>query len=383
MMAVAVSLAVSCTENRSARITGAFPGAGKETEKVYLELVTTRDRTVVDSAEINQKGDFSFRVDLPSASPTFVNLKCKNNTIPLIVSPGQKVSVHSLGDLAHNYTVEGSDDSRLLKEFLSLYNDGIKTLDSLYYLYAETPGNTVSGEARRKTLLAEYSQAYYKTKRAHIAFIVSNANSMAALYALYQRLPNETALFNDAEDAIYYRVVADSLAARYPDSPHVQALQKDADARVQDLGALQALGERVGEPVNYPDIELSDIFGKTQRLSSLEGKVILLDFWSLTDGRSSVMNAELKELYGKYGGQGFEVYQVSLDSDRPLWVLTVQNQKLPWISVNDPGGLGGAAPRSYNVQGVPANVLIDREGNIVGRNISTDALGERLPALLK
>lgn len=117
------------------------------------------------------------------------------------------MKVNSLCDLGRNYTVEGSDDSKLLKEFNTMYSNGVRSLDSLANLYSETRP-TPDNDARRTALLREYTQRYVKIKREHIAFIVKNASSMAAVYALYQRLPNDEALFNANDDRVYYRMVA-------------------------------------------------------------------------------------------------------------------------------------------------------------------------------
>lgn len=380
ILTLTVILVASCGENRTAKISGTFPGADKYT--VYLELITTKDRTMVDSTVIDKKGNFSFRVKLPSASPTFVNLVCKQNTIPLIVSPGEKVRVNSLGNLAYNYVVDGSPDSELLREFNTIYNSGLSRLDSLYYLYAETPA-TVQDASRRRALQAEYTRQYYQTKRDHIGFIVNHPGSMAALYALYQRFPNDAALFDEQNDAIYYKMVADSLSVRYPQSQHVQALQKEVEARMQNFELRQQISDQLANPQSYPTVEMSDIFGVKHRLGDLEGKVVLLDFWTATDSRSNVLNAELKEIYKEYAARGFEVYQISLDANKSLWVNAVQNQKLPWIVVNDPQGLSGIAARSFAVQGAPSNLLFDREGIMTARNIYGASLKNRVEQLTK
>lgn len=368
---LAALLAVSCGKNRPVKISGSFPGLDKE--MVYLELTTTKERKKIDSAEINRKGNFSFRTKLPTPTPAFVNLICNQHTIPLIVSPGERVHVEAIGNLTYNYSVKGSPDSELLQAFSVMYNSGVATLDSLYYLYSETSGFK-SDDVRRQELRKEYAQAYYRFKREHITFIVTHANSMASLYALYQRLPNDASLFNENDDVIYYRLVADSLSLRYPLSPHVIALRKEVESRTKAQELQQEVHKKMAEPSTYLDIELPDMFGKKQRLSSLEGKVVLIDFWSATDKRSSILNAELKELYADYHAQGFEVYQVSLDGDRSLWIEAVQGQKLPWISVNDPGGLAGTVARSYNVRSVPSNILLNREGTVMCR----DQFGQEL-----
>ena len=382
LLSATALVAFSCGQKNKAHISGTFSGISKDT--IYLEMLTTKGRTVVDSTVTNQQGNYRFTVSTPVAAPAFYNIVYKQSSIPVIVSPGEKVKVNSLCDLGRNYTVEGSDDSKLLKEFNTMYSNGVRSLDSLANLYSETRP-TPDNDARRTALLREYTQRYVKIKREHIAFIVKNASSMAAVYALYQRLPNDEALFNANDDRVYYRMVADSLADKYPASPHVIALlrdvktQDDAAALAQQVSRQQA--ETAG--LNHPEITLQDMFGKDHKLSELKNKAILLTFWSVTDPKGPAMNNEMKELYKEFSGKGFDIYQVSLDSDKASWILAVQAQKLPWTNVIDPNGFTGLPAMSYNVAATPVNFLIDRRGNITGRNLQGAALRTRVAELTR
>lgn len=127
---------------------------------------------------------------------------------------------------------------------------------------------------------------------------------------------------------------------------------------------------------------MPDMFGNKIRLSSLQGKVILVDFWSALAGNSNQLNAELKESYEKYSERGFEIYQIGVDNSKAIWVSAVQEQNLPWISVCDLRGTASTALTLYNVQNLPANFLIDREGNIVAKNVYGAELEKRVAALL-
>lgn len=346
----ASALLWSCDQGKKARIDGTFSGLSHDT--VLLEMVTTQQRTVVDSTVTSRQGDFSFRVELPVAAPTFFNLLCNGSVIPLIVSPGEKIAVNSLCDLSHNYTIEGSPDSEILMEFNRFYDRSVATLDSLSRLYAATPADAAH-EARRKEILDRYTQDYLRIKREHINFIVSNASSMASIYALYQRLPNDPSLFNPQSDIVYYRIVADSLGRRYPDSPHVAALNKDIERQQTALNMVEEINRKAESPQSYPEIELEDLFGKTQKLTEKNGRVILVDFWSSRDPQSAIRNAELKELYERFGKQTLAIYQVSLDEVKAEWIDAVQKQQLPWTCVFDPRGTAGIAAMSYNVQPSP------------------------------
>ena len=101
-----------------------------------------------------------------------------------------------------------------------------------------------------------------------------------------------------------------------------------------------------------------------------------------TDVKS--LNADLKEIYKKYEDApvGFEVYQVAVETSKPMWINTVQEQSLPWISVCDLRGEASPALTIYNVRKLPANYLIDRKGDIVAKDLYGTSLEQQLEKLL-
>lgn len=376
LLLLCAALAFSCSSDRQAKINGSF--AGQPDKSVYLELLSHSGRQIVDSTTTDKKGGFKFKVDMQSLTPTFYNIKCDNATIPLIVKPKDNISLSSLGSLDRNYSVDGSLSSSLVKEFNSLLTNSIRELDSLSSAYSGTEDD----EAMQTEFVNKYSSRYYQFKRDHIKFIVSNAADMSAVYALYQRLPGDVSLFNGDGDLVYYQMVADSIETRYPDSPHLRSLREEiAQAQAQmDLINLINSSDQVAD---IPELRMPDMHGNMVSLRELaKGKVVLLDFWSLLDARSLLLNADLKELYAAQNANGFEVYQVSVDTEKAAWIESVQSQRLPWTSVCDFYGLNSTALRTYNIPGVPFNILIDREGNIAARGYYGDELEARVKSLL-
>ena len=125
------------------------------------------------------------------------------------------------------------------------------------------------------------------------------------------------------------------------------------------------------------------MYGNERSLSSLDGNVILVDFWSAELGNCNAINADLKEIYELYKPHGFRVYQVSADTSKVTWVTAVQAQRLPWISVCDFYGEMSPMLRAYNVRQLPTNYLIDRNGNIIAKNLYGKALESKLANIFK
>jgi len=373
---VAVSLLVACAD-QTAKVKGRLVLCCEES--VYLDIVSPTGTRPVDSIRTDKRGNYRFKVKLPGGHPAIYNIRCSGGTIPLVLAPGERVEVKSMGKPTQNYTVQGSEGSDRMHELNQIMLSGVLALDSITDLYSRLESKQ---DSLRRRIAADYVRQYYKTKQEQVRFIVSYPGSLAAFYALYQRLPNDRALFNGDGDVVYYRLVADSLGAAQPASPYLAQLQRDIESFEKDTRLQQLLSATAQKEVNYPDLELSDMYGHTIQLSSLHGKVILLDFWLAADINCKLNNADMKEHYDALHERGFEIYQVSLDTSKPLWVTTVQAQRLPWISVSDLRGADGMTVKLYNVTAIPTNYLIDRNGNIVGRDLFGDSLLKRVKELL-
>ena len=368
---LAGTLMCGCQSSK-VKISGRF--VGNDAKKVYLEQLAPLSPSIIDSATLAEDGGYEFRLKEVAPTPVLYNLIYDGERIPLLLAGGDRVTVSSVGSVVRNYTVEGSVESDLLRQFYQAFVEGAQQLDLLAARFAEPN----LSEEQRKELAAEYTAEYYRIRREQLRFIIENKSSLAAVYALYQRLPGDAYLFNGDSDVVYYRTVADALEESYPESPYLQSLL----AEIARMDARMSLSSRISESP-YPDLELMDIYGKKIRLSSLAGKVVLLDFWSAELGSSNQLNAELKEIYRKYADApvGFEVYQVAIDTSKPLWITAVQEQQLPWVSVSDLRGRGSASLGLYNVQKLPTNFLIDKDGVIVARDIYGKELVQKLDEL--
>lgn len=291
----------------------------------------------------------------------------------MLIEGGDRLTINSAGSFARNYTVEGNEESSLLREFNLAYVEGAEKLNDIAAAYARNG----QSEEELKRLAKAYSDEYLRIKRAQLAFIVEHKASIAAVYALSQRLPGDRYLFNGrATPSTTARWPMRSKSA-IPQSPYLASLH----AEISRLDALQNLSATVSE-AGFPDLEIADMYGKKVRLSSLEGNVVLIDFWSPSLGNSNALNADLKQLYEKYHDSGFEVYQVAVETSKPMWINTVQEQSLPWISVCDLRGEASPALTIYNVRKLPANYLIDRKGDIVAKDLYGTSLEQQLEKLL-
>lgn len=369
----AAALLVGCQQS-DVRIEGRI--AGNDAHTIYLEQTSSLTPQLIDSAVLDGEGRYRFLVEEVGKTPSLYNLVCNGERIPLFLAAGDRLTVNAVGDVVSNYTVEGSEESKLLGEFYRPFVAAAQKLDEIAIRVADSQLD----EKTRQQLINDYSGEYFRIRREQIEFIMLHKNSLAAVYALYQRLGGDRHLYNGDSDVIYYRDVAEAIAERYPESPYAKMLRSE----VERMEASNRLLAEVTESA-FPEIELPDMYGKQVKLSSLKGKVILLEFWSAELGNSNVLNAELKELYAKYkeAATPLEIYQVAIDTSKPIWINAVQQQALPWISVSDLRGRASTALGLYNVQKLPTNFLFDKEGTIIARDLRGEELDQKLRQLTR
>ncbi len=377
--AVALVFGSSCSNENISTIKGNISNADKPIKLSLLKQSFAKTETL-ESVEISARNkSFKFKAGELN-EPTFFQLRFKGDksrTVVLLLEPGDKAVVEIDMQNFDNYTVTGSKESLKTQSLAKRLAQTVNTLDSINVLMSKATSNT-----QKQQLAQEYEVAIEKQREFSSQFIWDNPMSRASVMALYQKVSDDRFVFDRAEDVQLFKVVGSSLVARYPDSDYAKGMLRDIQNQEKILMShqLQELVKNVESTL--PELALPNPQGDTVRLSSFKGKVILLDFWGSFNQDNLLENRELLQLYKKYKNQGFEIYQVSLDVEREAWLAAIESANLPWVNVSELNPNGSSAARLYNVNRLPANYLINRNYDIVAKNVYGRNLESKLKEIL-
>lgn len=136
-----------------------------------------------------------------------------------------------------------------------------------------------------------------------------------------------------------------------------------------------------GKPV--ADFSQADTSGKQVSLSSFKGKYVLVDFWASWCGPCRAENPNVVNTFTKFRDKNFTVLGISLDRAKENWVEAIAKDNLNWTQLSDLQFWNNAVAHQFNITSIPQNLLLDPQGNLIGKNLRGAALEYKLSRVLR
>jgi peroxiredoxin len=284
--------------------------------------------------------------------------------IPVVLENGAqvKLGVIKVG-AAYDITLVGGKYNKSMLKLYNLYTGFEKEMAAFNAEVATIDATTVTEELRTNTT-QRYNKMITSRSEAIEKFIQNEPASPATYFAvkyLFQKPASKLIL-----------IAADKMGKELPNSLYTKNLV--------------SLAAKIGPTVEgaiAPEISLKTPEGDMLALSSLRGKVVLIDFWASWCGPCRKENPNVKKIYEKYKDRGFEIFAVSLDNNAAQWKGAIAKDGLTWKHVSDLGGWKSSAAQLYQVHSIPQTFLLDQEGRIVKTGFRSHELESLIQPLLQ
>lgn len=334
----------SCNQGEQFKLTGNISG---QTEgKVYLSKVQDNELVKIDSAELKE-GVFEFVGTVASPQRYFIQLDGKKEAIQFFVE-NSNIEISADVEKLSEANVVGSAEQDVYtayKESQKVFNEKYKTLRKEYMA-----ARNAQDQVKMDSIIKVDEVMQVEIKEVTDEFLKNNANSVVSGFVKYRM----TGGMDVAEMEEMYNAIPENVKASI------------YGVKIKDkIDLLNSVA--IGKPA--PDFTLDTPEGQPLSLSSFKGKVVVIDFWASWCGPCRRENPHMVELYNEVHDKGVEFLGVSLDKEKDKWLKAIEDDGLVWNHVSDLKFWNSKAAKMYGINGIPATVVIDKEGKIVAKKV--------------
>mgnify|MGYP001766502632 CR=1 FL=1 len=341
------------------RIKGSFPALKNKT--VTLSEFDINSAIPLDTTKISEDGTFKFT--FRRKSPGFFLIKIDNrNYLTLILDKESSIEIFSDQQaIRKGYSVKGSPDSELYRQFemfLEINREKVDSLSKSYSDYQRSSGFTSIKLDLDKT----YQSVFENQRRYSMQFLRNHCNSLSSLLVVSRRF-GERKILTEINDFEYYNLVDSCLTLKYPDNKHLLDFKKRLDVFRQDRMIAEKAERRLAVGNKAPDFGMQNASGQTVQLSSLTGRPVILYFWASWDAQSRKANKDLREILEKADNSKPAVYAVGLESYKEPWTEAIRADNIQdWIHVTDYLNIYSSARSLFNIpEKLPYFIYLDKD----------------------
>lgn len=347
--------------------------SGAEGQGVFLEAASQNGVINVAETKITD-GKFELATNIPGLGIYQLRLGDKpENALVLTANSGDKIKIEGdINTIALNAKISGVDWAKQYNEFMQLAANFSNAQNELMGMQGKvTQEELVKRYLELKKPMDDYAKEQINKNPAS-AFNIVLSNSL---------MPMQGFIDYPKENVEILRKMADSYTEKYANSPVAKSLNEQV---IQIESGYQEYLELKSGKKPAPDLIMKSPEGKEIKLSSLKGKVVLVDFWASWCGPCRKENPNVVRLYNKYKNKGFTIYSVSLDTEKSSWVNAIEQDGLIWPNhVSDLLGWKSFVVKLYGFDAIPHTVLVGKDGNIIDIGLRGKALEDKLAELLK
>lgn len=313
---------------------------------VFIKERINRVWITIDSVKV-ENNKFAFEGVCDSARVVFIACELPNDENirePFVFENGAiSININN-----KTVTVSGTEQNKILQSYNNIKNDLYTKAEETYKSY----NDSTSTDTEKAAMDAKMSEFEKLITANDIQFSTKNANSVVGNYVFGSSFYGMT---TDEKEKIVALM-----------TPETKAIP-----RITEIIASIDIEKATSKGSKFVDISLYTIAGESLSLSSLVGKTdyVLVDFWASWCGPCMKSLPELKAIYAKHKGTKLEILGISLDEDTLAWKNTIKEQNINWKHISDLQGWKSAGAAKYAVRSIPATVLINKNGIIVGRNL--------------
>ncbi len=314
--------------------------------------------TPADTAIISKEGTFTMKKPVTGRG-LFMLRVSQERTWLIVLEPGAVVKFD--GDLndVMKYEFTGHQPTVSLNGLIKELGNKNRRVGEINqeFMNAQFSG---ADQASLTALQNEYGQLQQGMITSLTTFADTTQDPLLSIFAVSN--------LNVEENAAFIKKITDKALAQDPNL----TLAKEIAAKVGDASKIA-----VGSPA--PDFTLNSPTGESFQLSSLKGKVVLVDFWASWCKPCRAENPNLVKTFEKYKSKGFTIYSVSLDKELDAWVGAIKQDNLTWqYHGSNLKFWNCPVAKQYNVNSIPAAFLVDQNGNIIAKNLRGPALEQKL-----